>query len=171
LELDEDHRTVRAVRLGRQVVLRDGADAYEPLIRVGGLPCFPSEPDARQLDAAAPRRVESLWADRGAEEVVELRRGEDFDIVVLAISVGMVPHAARALVDNVPGWRDVVANVRSVATQALQLWMRPTEQQLGWAHRGATVSGYTSTFDTYSSMSHLATVESWPEDDRPGAIA
>ncbi|HEY1282351.1 MAG TPA: FAD-dependent oxidoreductase, partial [Acidimicrobiales bacterium] len=170
VELDEDHRNVTAVRLGRQIVLRDGLDAYEPLTRVGGLPCFPSEPDARQLNCPAPRRVESLWADRGAEQAVELRQGRDFDVVVLAISVGMVPHAAQALVEHVPGWRDVVANVRSVATQALQLWMRPTEMELGWAHPGATVSGYRAMFDTYSSMSHLAVAEAWPQDDRPGAV-
>jgi uncharacterized protein with NAD-binding domain and iron-sulfur cluster len=170
LELDADRRTVTAVRLSRQVGLRHGADAYEPLVRVGGVPCFPSEPDGDQLHSPAPRRLESLWAERDSEQAVELRQGDDFDVVVLAISVGMVPHAARSLVEHVPGWRDVVANVRSVATQALQLWMRPTEAELGWAHSDATVSGYRATFDTYSSMSHLAATEAWSEDDRPGAI-
>ena len=60
--------------------------------------------------------------------------------------------------------------VATVATESLQVWLRPTEDELGWPYRGATVSGFAAPFDTYSSMTHLIDVEQWPAGSRPGAL-
>ena len=68
-------------------------------------------------------------------------------------------------------WQAMVNHVTTVPTQSLQLWLRPTEAELGWPHGGSTVSGYPSPFDTYASMSHLIPRESWPDTNRPGTIA
>jgi len=58
-----------------------------------------------------------------------------------------------------------------VPTQAAQLWLTRTEADLGWAHPGATLSGWAKPLDTYASMSHLLPMEDWPEDDRPRGLA
>jgi uncharacterized protein with NAD-binding domain and iron-sulfur cluster len=95
----------------------------------------------------------------------------DFDVAVLAIPVGLGGTVCRELVDDRPEWRDMVANLSTVATQAFQLWLREPEAALGWPHPGTTMSGYAAPFDTWASMPQLLGVEAWPPDDRPAAIA
>jgi hypothetical protein len=116
------------------------------LERVRGLPCFPA---------------------RTAEHTARLRR-EDFDAVVLAIGLGALPEVCGELLEDSPRWREMVERVATVPTQSLQVWLRAGEADVGWPHRGATVSGYVSPFDTYASMSHVLALEDW--DDPPRAL-
>jgi uncharacterized protein with NAD-binding domain and iron-sulfur cluster len=174
LHLSADRTAIDAVSMGRQVRLAPGVERYEPLARVRGLPCFPDAPLVDQLADAAGIEQQPLeahgctWPD--AERRV-LRRSADFDVVVLAIPVGMADIVCRELIDDRPEWRDMVANVATVATQAFQVWLREPEPALGWPHPGATMSGYTDPFDTWASMPQLIDAEDWPEADRPAAIA
>jgi uncharacterized protein with NAD-binding domain and iron-sulfur cluster len=169
LHLDTGCERIAAITLGRQA--RTVADrAYQPLVRVGGLPCFPSRPLAEQLTGPVPEDLESHWSDRDREEPVRLIAGVDFDDVVLATSMGMLPHVAGELIEHSVRWRTMCHAVATVPTQALQLWLRADERELGWAHPSATVSGYVPPFDTYAAMSHLAEREDWPSDDRPRSV-
>jgi uncharacterized protein with NAD-binding domain and iron-sulfur cluster len=170
LHLSPNGRRISAVTLGRQAQLAGGRTEYEPLIRVHGLPCFPSRPLLDQLAGPVPTDLESHWSSRTAETPLRLRAGRDFDDVVLATSLGMIPHVCGELLRHSPRWRRMVDAVATVGTQSLQLWLRRSEDELGWPHRGATVSAYVSPFDTYASMSHLVDREAWPDDDRPAAI-
>jgi uncharacterized protein with NAD-binding domain and iron-sulfur cluster len=169
VELTPDGQAVRALHFGRQAELAGGDAAYDPLVMVGGLPCFPSEPSSALFRVPPPADAEAIWTDRSREIPVVKRAGDDFDIVVLAVSVGMIPHVAPALALH-PAWASLLGSVATVATESLQVWARPTEDELGWPHAGATVSGFAAPFDTYSSMSHLIDVEQWPPGARPGAI-
>ena len=63
-----------------------------------------------------------------------LRAGVDFDDVVLATSLGMLPHVCPELVEDSARWRAMVTGVATVPTQALQVWMRRSESELGWKH-------------------------------------
>jgi uncharacterized protein with NAD-binding domain and iron-sulfur cluster len=169
-----DGTRIEAVSLGRQVALRDGIDEYEPLVRVRGLPVFPDRVQLDQVDA--PREVERqpleahgcTWPDAGA---VRLEAGRDFDHVVLAVSLAMVPHVAPEVVAQQPRWRDLLQHVRTVATQAMQLWLRPDERALGWEGAAATVTGCGEPFDTFASLSHTIPYEDWPARDRPATAA
>ncbi len=174
LHLSADRTMIDAVTVGRQAHLARGHDQYEPLVRVGDLPVFPHAPLVSQLAAppeivAAP--LESHWCAWPDAEVRTLRRGEDFDVVVLAIPVGMTALIARELIDDRPEWRAMVDHVATTATQALQLWLRDDEPTLGWGYPGATVSAYAQPFNTWASMDQLRAVEQWPATDRPGTIA
>jgi uncharacterized protein with NAD-binding domain and iron-sulfur cluster len=171
LQLSEDRGSVARVRLARQVRLADGLDAYQPLVDVGGLPCFPARPDRGQLAAEVPENLESHWADRRAEEPVTLTAGADFDAVVLATSLGMVPHVCGELLADSPRWRDLVAGVPTVATQAAQLWLRASDSELGLPPGGPTVSGLASSFETYAAMAQVLDHERWPANDRPASVA
>jgi uncharacterized protein with NAD-binding domain and iron-sulfur cluster len=174
LQLSADRRRIAAVEVGRQARLRTGSDDYEPLVRVGGLPGFPSTPRTDQLDAPAAIEhapLESHFCDWPDAEARVLRDGEDFDAVVLAIPVGMAPVVCRELIDDRREWRAMVEHVATTATQALQLWLREDEPSLGWPEPGATVSAYASPFNTWASMPQLIDAEAWPAADRPGAIA
>jgi uncharacterized protein with NAD-binding domain and iron-sulfur cluster len=170
VELSAGGRSVAALRLGRQADVCGGPRSYDPLSPVRGLPCFPAVPARDQFDVAPPPGVDEHRVDRGCEHQVELRAGRDFDTVVLAVSVGILPHVARQLVESKPAWRAMVGAVGTVATRSVQLWLRPDERALGAHHPGATISGYAPPLDTFASMSHLAPVEAWPAGSQPGTI-
>jgi uncharacterized protein with NAD-binding domain and iron-sulfur cluster len=165
LELEPSRPALAAVHLRRQDGI-DGRD-LDPLVRVGGIPCFGNRPPPGTATANA-RGFEHHGARRGPVEV--LRVGEDVDTVVLATSIGVVPLVAPDLLARDERWRRTVAEVRTVATRAAQLWFTEPEDQLGLASVGSTTSGWGPPFDTYASMSHLLPVERWDAARRPRGL-
>lgn len=174
LHLSPDRLAVDAISVGVQARLAEGAECYEPLVRVRGLPCFPAAPLVHQLagaDGIEGQPLEShgcRWPDAATRV---LRRGEDFDVAVLAIPVGMAPYLCRELIDDRPEWRAMVGGLHTVATQALQLWLREDESRLGWPRPGSTMTGYAKPFDTWASMPQVIPAEDWPPEERPGTVA
>ena len=151
----------------------EGGGEYQPLVDVQGIPCWPSSPDYRQLVAGERIRqegwdLESPWERRKARRKT-LRVGKDFDIVVLGVGLGAVPHVCREIVARDPRWRAMVDHVKTVATQAFQIWMTSDMRELGWTEGPITVSGFVQPFDTWADMRHLLPRESW--ESRPGALA
>ena len=172
LHLDARHQAVEAITMGRQARLTTETGYYEPLTRVRGLPVFPHMPLADQIEATIGLdELETHFGTRADVETRMLRRGVDFDHVVLAVSLGMIPIVAKELVEERSDWGDMTRHVRTVATQAFQLWLRPTEPDLGWDQPGVTVSAYARPFETWASMPQTLWTEDWPDDDRPGTVA
>jgi uncharacterized protein with NAD-binding domain and iron-sulfur cluster len=176
LHLDDQHLTIDSITMGRQVRLADGLATYDPLTTVRGLPVFPSVPLADQLaDGQIPtdgwHSLETHWSDRADAETRVLRRGVDFDHVVLAVSVGMLPIVAGEMIDDRIEWREMTTRVRTIATQAFQIWLRPDEPALGWHEPAITISAYLRPFETWASMPQTLWSEDWPDHDRPGAVA
>jgi uncharacterized protein with NAD-binding domain and iron-sulfur cluster len=177
LHLDERRHAVDAITFGRQLRLRDGADHYEPLTTVRGLPVFPDAPLADQLRSGTAKSaggwhsLETHWAEHDDADIRRLRRGIDFDHVVLAVSLGMAPVVAKELIADRPEWLEMTTHVRTVATQAFQIWLRPDERALGWPEPGVTISAYLRPFETWASMPQTLWAEAWPADDQPGTVA
>ena len=65
LRLSDDGRSIAAIDVGVQAELADGVDAYDPLIRVKGLPCWPDAPLGAQLRATAAARTGSTSSRSG----------------------------------------------------------------------------------------------------------
>jgi uncharacterized protein with NAD-binding domain and iron-sulfur cluster len=176
LHLDDQHLAIDSIAMGRQVCLAEGRTTYEPLTTVRGLPVFPSIPLTEQLaDDQMPsdgwHSLETHWSEHADAEMRVLRRGVDFDHVVLAVSVGMLPIVADELIEDRIEWREMTSRVRTVATQAFQIWLRPDEPTLGWHEPAVTISAYLRPFETWASMPQTLWSEDWPDDDRPGAVA
>jgi uncharacterized protein with NAD-binding domain and iron-sulfur cluster len=177
LHLDDRRLAIDAITMGRQVRLADDVTHYEPLTSVRGLPVFPNTPLTGQL--AAPDKIpcggwhslETYWSDHADAETRVLRRGVDFDHVVLAVSVGMLPVVADELIQDRVEWCEMTSRIRTVATQAFQIWLRPDEPTLGWNEPGVTISAYRRPFETWASMPQTLWAEDWPEQDRPGTVA
>ncbi|MEM9489400.1 MAG: FAD-dependent oxidoreductase, partial [Myxococcota bacterium] len=147
-----------------------GGGEYQPLVDIRGLPCWPSQPRYDQLVdgqalAAAERDFECHW-ERHRAATKSLRVSEDFDFVVLAIGVGAIPHTCADLGARDPRWRAMVHNVRTVATQAFQIWLDADARQLGWDEPPVNLSAFVKPFDTWADMSHLAPSETWPRTPR-----
>ena len=171
LHLDQHRHNVEAITMGRQVRLADGVDRYEPLTRIHGLPVFPHLARAEQIQPrAGVEDLESYFGVRDDAEVRVLRRGVDFDRVILAVSLGMMEVVAKELIADRPEWREMTTNVRTIATQGLQIWLRPDHSALGMAAPAITTSGYIPPIDTFSSMPQTLWAEDWPADDRPQSV-
>jgi len=138
---------------------------YQPLVDVEGLPCWPSRPDFSQLVggerlAARGLDFESQW-DAEVAETRTLRVGRDFDFVVLGVGLGTIPYVCRQLLERDARWRSMVEHVKSVPTQAFQLWLDRDVRELGWSERAVNLSGFVEPFDTWADMTHLVPRESW----------
>jgi uncharacterized protein with NAD-binding domain and iron-sulfur cluster len=163
---------VEALEFDVQAKIASGAE-YNPLIDVKGAPCWPASPDFAQLENGETlkrdgRRFESHW-DRHKAGSKTLKVTRDFDFVVLGVSIGAIPHVCREIVARDPRWRAMIDNVKTVATQSFQVWMREDISTLGWRDPPVTLSAFVKPFDTWGDMTHVAPAEDWPEP--PAAIA
>jgi uncharacterized protein with NAD-binding domain and iron-sulfur cluster len=155
---------VESLEFDVQAKIRGGGE-YQPLIEVKGIPSWPSKPDYRQL-VNGPRMqregrdFEGHW-DRRKVGTTTLKVTRDFDFVVLGVSVGAIPHVCKEILSRDERWRDMVENVKTVATQAFQIWMREDMSQLGWSEPPVTVSAFVKPFDTWADMTHCVPEESW----------
>jgi uncharacterized protein with NAD-binding domain and iron-sulfur cluster len=155
---------VDAIELSRDATVVAGADRYEPLRRIGDWWCWPATPDQGQLSDAEPRRQ-------------TLRRGSQFDDVVLAIPVGAQGEICGELTAANPRFKQMLEGAETVRTKALQVWLtRPIEELA--ARRGDDQPGldppataYAEPFDTYCDMSHLLDAEGYDGVDGPKAVA
>jgi uncharacterized protein with NAD-binding domain and iron-sulfur cluster len=172
LHLDPRRQYIDAITIARQVRLADGVRHYEPLTRVRGLPVFPNMPLADQIQTRdGIEGLESHFGSRDDAEIRVLRRGTDFDRVILAVSLGMVAEVADELITARPEWREMTSNVRTIGSLGLQIWLRPDHEELGLAAPAITTSGYIPPIDTFASMPQTLWAEDWPADGRPQTVA
>ena len=162
---------MQTIRLERQADTVSGE--YKPTIPLDGMTCWPAEPLWRQLEdgaamAAAGVDFESYWCDRKPAGKEVLTRGIDFDIAVLAISLGAYKKLndtdasmCAALMARSPRFNDFVTNVGVVPTQSVQLWCDPATFELGWkTGKAATVSG-PEYLNIWADMSQVIAFEPW----------
>jgi uncharacterized protein with NAD-binding domain and iron-sulfur cluster len=170
----DDHGRIVRLEMEQQIAMRNGdPTSYDPFVVVKGRKAWPDEPRWEQLDLRPDQRpsdLESFYTQwKGSRYTLSV--GADFDVVILALPIGVVQaHCARILLQQ-PSWRDMVAALRAVETQSLRLWFRPDLAGLGWPHEPPIVSGYAKPFSTWEDDSHLATREDWPSGTAPGALA
>jgi uncharacterized protein with NAD-binding domain and iron-sulfur cluster len=154
----------------------NAADRYEPLIDVGGLPCWPSEPLWDRLESGDELRDAGVDFEADPNPLgrkpSQLRLGTDFDQVVLAIPVGALAPICRELMARDERFRRAIDSAVTVRTQAFQLWLEKRSEELGWAHEENSVAGcYVEPLDTYCDMSHLIPRESWGDTPAVRGIA
>jgi uncharacterized protein with NAD-binding domain and iron-sulfur cluster len=172
--------SVDAVRMSVQADVADGD--YRPLVQVKGLPCWPDLPDYAQLEPSQARLLqehavdlESWWSDwpRLYRETFgkdlpqqELKRGRDFDQVVFGMPVATLPLVAPALLAASPPLASTAAALRTVVTQACQVWLNRDTQALGWTYsphgEEPILTAFSQPYDTWAAMSQILPAEDWP---------
>lgn len=158
---------------------------YEPLRRLPstGELVWPDRPNFEQLREGSAIRnggfdLESWWTAWTPVARTELRRGVDFDHVVLAAPVGTYEHIGTQLLSHPTQgerWTRMVERVKSAATQSVQLWLSESTNDLGWTtpieagdrHVGAT---FGQDLTCYCDFSDLIGEECWPDDNRPKGL-
>src|SRR5262249_37780964 len=170
MEISGDGRSIGKIHIGIQATLKNKEAEYDPLVPVKGLDCWPSVPRYEQLNEGGdlqklPERgceLESWWSPWKNPQALVLEAGKHFDLVILGIPVGALRYICGDLMDANLRWRDMVANVRTVQTQAFQLWMNQDADTLGWHGRETALLG--AYLESSSDMSHLIPREDWPDD-------
>ena len=141
------------------------AKPYAPLVEVAGRPCWPATPqfaqlkDGRRLQTEA-WDFESHW-DRRRADVKTLRVGEDFDLVVLGVGLGAIPHVCPEILARDRRWRQMTEKVKTVASQAFQVWLHETVDELGWQGPPYIAAGFVQPYDTWCDMAHVIPEEAW----------
>jgi uncharacterized protein with NAD-binding domain and iron-sulfur cluster len=153
------------------------APAYEPLVEVKGLPCWPTAPryellvNGRELqdgkiDLEGEGRRYALF-----EKTLTYRADKDgFDSVILGIPPGALVRICARLRKKSRAWDRMLAHVATVSTQVLQLWSDCAMSDFGGLFVqpypppdavGPTCTSFDPPFDTWADMSHLLKQESW----------
>ena len=145
-------------------------EAYSPLMEVSGRPCWSSRPDFTQLEdgermAAEGWDLESHWDRRRAAERT-LTVGKDFDFVALTVGVGAVPHVCREILARDERWRRMTQDVKTVASQAFQIWLTEDLDSLGWQGPAYITGAFAKPFDTWCDMAHVVPEEAWAKRPR-----
>ncbi|HEY1393405.1 MAG TPA: NAD(P)-binding protein, partial [Methylibium sp.] len=168
---------VDEIRLTRQADVTRGPDHYEPLVDVKGLACWPSSPNYGQILPAQAEllqansiNLESNWSNwpelyqqHFGQPLPELtlKRGRDFDLVVYGISVASMTGLCPQLLAQSPPLERMAKRVKTVATQAYQVWLDKSTPELGWSSfapgdgQEPVLSGFTEPFDTWAPMDQL----------------
>jgi hypothetical protein len=176
---------VERIGIGVQARTVPGEDGvrppYQPFVDVDGLPCWPDQPRWEQLELGERLRamgadLESPAADVRAMEIeLPLQRGVDFDDVVIAVPISALPELAPELIAASPAWADSVAQVTTVRTQALQVWLTRTPQELGFpAIRPPIVTWIydrMSPLNVWGDYPELIGQEAWPDGNAPRGLA
>ncbi|ACJ29602.1 Conserved hypothetical protein [Shewanella piezotolerans WP3] len=176
------NHSIQAIEITEQVALKQGVESYSPLVDVKGLDCWPSQPKLEELDETQAQLIkqhdvnlEHFWSNW--QEVYQahygrplpkkrLIKGKDFDKVIFGLSIGSVPHVAKEVMEQSEALSKSVEKVKTVATQAYQLWLDQDLAGMGWLLRPdngeePVLSGFTEPFDTWASLTHLIDKEDW----------
>lgn len=153
---------------------------YEPLLTIGGLRCWPSQPLWEQLHespdpACAAELGHALETNRGtrqAGQAVHRLVDEDFDEVVLAVPAGVLtertgPSPISELLDHQPSLRACLDTINLVPSVAAQLWVDRSLPDLGWRWPRPAMVGWAHPYDVWADMTPVLPHESWPAGDAP----
>jgi uncharacterized protein with NAD-binding domain and iron-sulfur cluster len=178
-----DRPTIESLRFDVQATVT--SDRYEPLRTMAdGEEVWPDRPNYEYLDEGDQLReqaidLESWWTPWNAVGTKVLRRGVDFDHVVLATPIATLPHTCAKVIEHPAAgdsWRHMVDHVKTAATQAVQIWLNTPTSALGWHDEMVLptdryVGGfYAQDLTSFCDFSDLIDEERWPLDGRPQGL-
>jgi len=185
VELNADGTRVGRLVFDRQATVRAGT--YDPLRRLDdGEQVWPNRPLYDQLVEGTELQkgdemkgggydLESWWTAWKPVEQVTLEDGRDFDHVVLATPISTLEHTCPELITKSDDWKKMVGNVKSAATQAVQLWIDRPTTELGWTgalegHDRYLGGIFGQDLTSYCDFSDLVDEERWPAETKPKGL-
>lgn len=177
---------IESITVGVQVDLAKDVARYAPLRKVKDVDGWPSAPHYDQLDPEQARRLregaidlESPWAAWSPVRADVLRRGVDFDDVILGIPIRATEQICSRIVERSDAWAKMVQNVRTTPTLGVQLWLRPTLAELGmkmsaWGMEEGDEPNsviYADLLYSWTDMGSVLSFEGWRPDEMPGELS
>lgn len=169
-ELEVAGNQLSQITIDNQAVTANGED-YSPLLRITlvdgkQLDSWPNQPLWEQLKDGAELKKQGVdfeysgcKINAGLPTVLEV--GQDYDIAISALPPLSLEPVAGALGHAIPGWDNAIAQSRSVATQAMQLWMQPDLKGLGWEDGSTVLTAYSMPYDSWGDMGEIMAFENW----------
>jgi uncharacterized protein with NAD-binding domain and iron-sulfur cluster len=166
---------INEIQIATSATVLNG-QAYEPLIDVKGVPAWPDRPLYEQLNNGKALEthfqnrkcdIDTLLSDWTSTSSQILKKGQDFDSVVCAVSVAAIPQMAQSLLGEHPKLAEAMRAQSTVRTQSSQIWLNKTSEELGWVHPSTVVTGLPKPMDTWADLSMTLCMES-PGITRPG---
>ena len=156
---------VTEIHFNRQARLK--REAYDPLVRVKGLPCWPSLPRFEQLVEGEQLQREEIDLEsyfspwRGGTPRV-LKKGRDDDLVICGLSLDPLHYVAKRLTARSNAWQRMLTKLQTNRTVAFQLWLNQDLASLGWTHGASLLSTFGEPLDTWADLSITLPYENWP---------
>jgi uncharacterized protein with NAD-binding domain and iron-sulfur cluster len=174
LRLSADGSLVEEIVVVPQVEL--AGEAYDPLVTVNELECWPAEPRWDQLKEGEELKLRGIDFERETNPLKRqpetLLRGSHFDSVVLGIPVGALPDICGGIAEQHSAFAAMMSSAVTVQTQAFQLWLGKKPEELGAEDSELSVAGcYVEPLDTWCDMTHLVPREEWSQGDGVGGVA
>ncbi|MCB1178989.1 MAG: NAD(P)-binding protein [Leptospiraceae bacterium] len=172
LKVNKDGNSIESIEIEKQATVKDGE--YSPIFYFKGMYSWPEEPFFEQLKEGKELKdkninLESYWTDWNGVDNIKLKKDKDFDLIVFGLSLGAVPYIASELVENNIKWKNAVNKIKTIRTQAFQIWLKPSMKELGWdekmhGHDFLVGASYVSPFQDVSDFSDLIELEDWKEE-------
>jgi uncharacterized protein with NAD-binding domain and iron-sulfur cluster len=176
-------KPIKKIRIARQVQIKPEQErkgGYDPLIDVKGLPCWPALPRWEQIVNGEHLRQSGVNLECPPKDFVDagevtLERGRDFDDVVLGISIAALPWICGGLISSSQKWQAATENIKTVRTQALQLWLTKTSSQMGFPFLGAPIASWdydrSNWLNVWGDLTEIVPFEGWPVAPYPLNLA
>lgn len=161
--------TVDEVRVRVQATPLSGDPSdYDPFVRdEREEPFWPVWPLYDRLQEGETLRgihLDSYYTPYDGVKNITLKRGEDFDDLIFAMSANPLFHTCQPLMEASAQFADMVKNQETIATIAVQLVMKEDTPTLGYvtpSGEATTLTGFSEPLETWSDMTHLLGKESW----------
>jgi uncharacterized protein with NAD-binding domain and iron-sulfur cluster len=170
LSENTDVKAVDSITISRQVNLKVGE--YEPLVTVKGLPCWPSNPAYDQIVEGEELKARGInlerspeysdWKDTGG--TITLKAGEDFDFVILGITLAALLPITKELMAASNAWKLMCDQIKTVQTQAIQVWFNKDSDELGSDASRPVIGAYVEPYASLTDFTHLIKMENWRDD-------
>lgn len=183
---------IEEIVVGEQIRLKDPDREFEPTKDIKGLKAWASHPFWRwkeladqidPTDLAALQQgninLNSSWSGWKNRRSFTLKKGTDFDQVVLAISVAGLKTVCKDIIDHRPDWKDMTDKVETVQTFGVQLWVKDSLKELGLDLQALGLENgeqpildtYANPLNSYADFTDLLQFENWNGAEIPQSVA
>ncbi|MEP7107020.1 MAG: FAD-dependent oxidoreductase [Ferruginibacter sp.] len=177
---------IEEISVAQQVTLKDKDGNYDPVTKVNGINSWPSAPKYEQIvDTQAQQLqaenidLESSWSSWKDVSGFKLKKGVDFDQVVLGIPAAALKSICSEIIGRNERWKNMVEKVVMVPTFGVQIWARPNLVELGYDHSAWGLPAdtepdsvtYSNPHYSWTDMTPILKQENWNVNNMPGHVS
>ncbi|NLR94286.1 NAD(P)-binding protein [Flammeovirga agarivorans] len=181
-----DGKEIESIKLDRQVDLQENIKEYNPIVKQKGVFQWRTTPDLNQINPIQAKQIEegkvnleSHWSEWKNVDSLQLSKGVDFDIAVLATSIKPLKYICKDIVESKQEWKNMVENVEASATANVQFWLKKDDQELGmdlgeWGMKEKSYANtviYDDPLYSWTTMTFVSPYEKWQKGNEAKQIS